>query len=1100
VDKPLKEIKDGPIKQHSARGFPTLSHSTQALDLPTEPTRRKLTLDLPPCNSSKWREVNAAMKDFFDYHLPYFQRKNLDIDTIAKEQSRLLYQFLAEKFSTKSTGKPKISKPKESHRFQKLKKQKLKLKKNLRNLRKKKLTGKASPSDFKLFRDDRAMLSKVSRDLSKLIKQKKSNEARIRKLKEQNAFNNDRWKYAKSLFISNSLPPHEVSCEDAQKYFQQAYHDEERSYSYDPPVGLQRRAFPQIAFDMAPPSRQLISKLLAKKSNNSAPGPNGIPYKVYKKVPFAFGLLFNLIKRSYEEKKTPKSWGHAFIVLLVKDENSLNNPATTRPIACTDVEGKIFWSFMNQRLRSFCTSNKIFSPHQKGALAHISGCLEHTWTLFEALKNAKKEHRQIVVTWFDLKNAYGSIRHNIIQFALKWYHIPESFAKFVFDYYDSLAAFVSAKDWNTQWFKYSIGVFQGCVISPTLFILVFQIILDFINQNGTAPYDFKIGKHQQASLSQNAYMDDHTLVTSTVEGMRFNIGKLNQILSWSHALVLKPSKCWCLALGDTRFKHGENKGKSFGSFDPHLFIDDSKINFIGENFFKFLGRRIYADLKHGRILDMLIKTFEKELAVVDKSQVSGASKAWIFQHMCLQRLVWPFMIYPLSVTNAQEFEKLCNKFLKKWYNTHKGFNPSLFYLPKEKRGWGLTSPVTVLKSIQVSAHHILKSSKDELTQTLTAHSLNQAVKSISNTWNPQIELHNMEKRLNFELNFGLLRPEGRLGLGFQMKNNISKSSPLWVKRHYLAGMVKKEETKKRIDNLRDLALAGQVVKWDNIMANQLDWNEQIKFSSSEEIKFVMDNQCGLCPSPSNLIKWGYKVSASCGLCKKKSATTLHILNNCVVALRQGRYTWRHDNVLRVLQLKLKKLVIRANKGKLQRGVKQTHFVKAGGEQPYLPKFQPPDFDLRNRGILLCRHRDWKLEIDFNKSMIFPPCTGVITKSRPDIVIYSKSGKEIIMAELTCPIEECVHDAELRKKRRYKDLVNDLRLKDWNAHLFTIEVGSFGWLAFSVRRFLTALGLHGEELRFMYKRLSRASRRSSFFIWTCRSSSTWNPPDFPDTKL
>ena len=57
---------------------------------------------------------------------------------------------------------------------------------------------------------------------------------------------------------------------------------------------------------------------------------------------------------------------------------------------------------------------------QKGFLAGMPGCLEHSFALSEALKNASEHQRQIVVTWIDLANAYGSVRHNLIQFALHW--------------------------------------------------------------------------------------------------------------------------------------------------------------------------------------------------------------------------------------------------------------------------------------------------------------------------------------------------------------------------------------------------------------------------------------------------------------------------------------------------------------------------------------------------------------------------------------------------------------------------------------------------------------------------------------------------------
>ena len=57
---------------------------------------------------------------------------------------------------------------------------------------------------------------------------------------------------------------------------------------------------------------------------------------------------------------------------------------------------------------------------QKGFLTGVAGCIGHTFTLMEALKEANDHTRQIVITWTDLANAYGSVRHNLIQFTQNW--------------------------------------------------------------------------------------------------------------------------------------------------------------------------------------------------------------------------------------------------------------------------------------------------------------------------------------------------------------------------------------------------------------------------------------------------------------------------------------------------------------------------------------------------------------------------------------------------------------------------------------------------------------------------------------------------------
>ena len=93
--------------------------------------------------------------------------------------------------------------------------------------------------------------------------------------------------------------------------------------------------------------------------------------------------------------------------------------------------------------------NKYISDVQKGFKAETPGCLEHSFTMFEALLDAKMEQRQIVISWLDLRNAYGSVKHNLIQFALNWFHIPRIIQELIFDYYNkglSFEAFLNVWD------------------------------------------------------------------------------------------------------------------------------------------------------------------------------------------------------------------------------------------------------------------------------------------------------------------------------------------------------------------------------------------------------------------------------------------------------------------------------------------------------------------------------------------------------------------------------------------------------------------------------------------------------------------------------
>ena len=100
--------------------------------------------------------------------------------------------------------------------------------------------------------------------------------------------------------------------------------------------------------------------------------------------------------------------------------------------------------------------------------------------------------------------------------------------------------------------------------------------------------------------------------------------------------------------------------------------------------------------------------------------------------------------------------------------------------------------------------------------------------------------------------------------------------------------------------------------------------------------------------------------------------------------------------------------------------------------------------------------DWVFLFDLEDALIFPP-EIVATLQRPDIVIFSRALRQVILIELTVPLEDRVCLAHERKRNRYLPLLSLCQSNGWNATHFPVEVGSRGFVAYSLMRYLTQLG-------------------------------------------
>ena len=96
-----------------------------------------------------------------------------------------------------------------------------------------------------------------------------------------------------------------------------------------------------------------------------------------------------------------------------------------------------------------------------------------------------------------------------------------------------------------------------------------------------------------------------------------------------------------------------------------------------------------------------------------------------------------------------------------------------------------------------------------------------------------------------------------------------------------------------------------------------------------------------------------------------------------------------------------------------------------------------------------------------------------------------------MVELTCPAEENIDIANIRKNIRYEDLVNGCRRAGWIAHLLPIEVGARGFVGKSTFNCLTRFGLVGLDRQRLIRKLSSVSARCSYTIYLASSHENWD---------
>ena len=219
------------------------------------------------------------------------------------------------------------------------------------------------------------------------------------------------------------------------------------------------------------------------------------------------------------------------------------------------------------------------------------------------------------------------------------------------------------------------------------------------------------------------------------------------------------------------------------------------------------------------------------------------------------------------------------------------------------------------------------------------------------------------------------------------------------------------------------------------------------------------------------------VDPSCQLCGRP-ASLRHFLNACPSALHQGRYTWRHDSVLRIMKRHFLSFLQSTS---TQNAIAQRAnlssqpyicFVPAGSVARRPDRYQTHSSNLHNRHpmlstkALLLTANDWEFLFDLGDSqLVFPPEITVTTQ-RPDIVIFSRSKKAVLLIELIVPLEDRdrATAGHTRKENRYAALVQQCCENRWFARCVAVEVGCLGYVFPSLLHCLESLGIPSSTSR------------------------------------
>ncbi|GBC53452.2 RNA-directed DNA polymerase from mobile element jockey-like [Rhizophagus irregularis DAOM 181602=DAOM 197198] len=283
---------------------------------------------------------------------------------------------------------------------------------------------------------------------------------------------------------------------------------------------------------MSPILEDEWKNILNSMPNNKASGPSKISYEMLKHLTGeAFNLSLILANACLIHGDIPADWREALVYPIPKPHEFDAQLKNTRPITLLETVRKCVVKVVTTRLSKILADNQVL---QGGNFAGLpGGSTDIPIKMLDAIIHQrrfdKSDDQELWIVSQDISKAFDSIDLNMLRLALIRLHIPSLLIKFIINLFTRRNNKIITHYGDTSGYRVRIGIDQGEIISPLLWVIYLDPLLTTLNREACDPFilkssallDYSPTEYEQHNLpvSHITFMDDSTLIASSKRGI-----------------------------------------------------------------------------------------------------------------------------------------------------------------------------------------------------------------------------------------------------------------------------------------------------------------------------------------------------------------------------------------------------------------------------------------------------------------------------------------------------------------------------------------------------------------------------------------------------
>lgn len=362
--------------------------------------------------------------------------------------------------------------------------------------------------------------------------------------------------------------------------------------------------------------------------------------------------MFNLTL----QQGMPNDWSTNWIKPLHKggDVNNVNN---YRTIMVGSLMAKLFGSIMEMKISEWAEKNGKRALGQAGFRKGHS-TIDHLVTLRVLMEMSRLKGKKLYCCFVDFKKAFDMVPRGNLWTRMESLQVPREFMHAVFRVYQKVLCRLRMGNRISEFFASTIGVKQGCPLSPTLFGLLIdeleRMILVSMQEEGIE--EVVIGN---AVIMLLLYADDVVLMAHTLEDAHKLMSVLERFCLHS-GLIVNESKTKVMLV------------KTLNDEKPCIIYNNEQLETVDS--FKYLGLEVPSNHKWKDCAMHRLEAGKRAYYAFENMCNVGDIKCLALKKYLFDTLVTPVLLYGVEVwggsiskTTWREFENVQKRFLTNFF-------------------------------------------------------------------------------------------------------------------------------------------------------------------------------------------------------------------------------------------------------------------------------------------------------------------------------------------------------------------------------------------------------------------------------------------------